>query len=333
MKEKLRVFGSFLKQHRYSIGIYLICAVILHMVLYLYQIRLEIILYADAICLLVVSIAGGLAYISYDRKRKQLLSIVQQETVLAEELPPPDTEIEAAYCRILMKLQERYACDMQSWNLERKNSLEFYTTWIHQIKVPIATMKFVLQGEDTEENQELLEELFQIEQYVNMVLNYYRLEGTETDFVFRESSVDAMIRQVIRKYAGQFVRKGLRLEYAGTGQCILTDEKWFVFLLEQIISNAVKYTRTGTITIRVEGDGVVIIRDTGIGIAPEDLPRIFEKGFTGYNGRLDKKATGIGLYLCKKTADKLGIHLHVDSTVGVGTTVRMEAGRDRLMTD
>ena len=333
VKKGLQVFGAFIKQHRYSVCAYLICAGIIHAVLYLYKINLEIIVYADVICLLVVLVAGSLAYLSFYRKRRQLLSVVQQETLLTEELPQPDTEIEQAYYQILMKLQERYACDMQGWNLERKNSLEFYTTWIHQIKVPIATMKLVLQGEDTEENRELLAELFQIEQYVAMVLNYYRLEGTETDFVFREISADDAIRQVIHKYAGQFVRKRLRLEYKESGQRILTDEKWFVFLLEQVVSNAIKYTKTGAVTIRAEGDGVFAITDTGIGIAPEDLPRIFEKGFTGYNGRLDKKATGIGLYLCRKTADKLGIRVDVESTVGVGTTVRIYVGKERLLTD
>lgn len=332
MKDGFRILGKYIRQHRNGGILFLVCAAVLHIVLYLYKINPEIILYADAICLLILLVSAGIGFAGYYRRWKTIRMIDSRETV-AERLPAPATAIEEEYSRIISMIQEQYGTDMQSWNQERKNSLEFYATWVHQIKVPIATMKLVLQSEDTEENRELLAELFRIEQYVNMVLNYYRLEGTETDFVFREMNLDDGIRQVIHKYAGQFIRKKIRLDFRETGQMILTDEKWFLFLLEQIISNAVKYTNAGAITIRGEGDGILTVTDTEIGIAPEDIPRIFEKGFTGYNGRMDKKATGLGLYLCKKTADKLSIQLQVTSEVGVGTTVRINAGKESLLTD
>lgn len=332
MKDRFRILGKYIRQHRNGAILLFVCAVVLHIVLYLYKINPEIILYADAICLLILLVSAGVGFAGYYRRWKTIHMIDSRETV-AERIPAPETAIEEEYSRIISMIQEQYGTDMQSWNQERKNSLEFYATWVHQIKVPIATMKLVLQSEDTEENRELLAELFRIEQYVNMVLNYYRLEGTETDFVFRDMDLDDGVRQVIHKYAGQFIRKKIRLDFQETGQTILTDEKWFLFLLEQIISNAVKYTNAGTITIRGEGEGVLNVTDTGIGIAPEDIPRIFEKGFTGYNGRMDKKATGLGLYLCKKTADKLSIRLQVTSEVGVGTTVRIYAGKESLLTD
>lgn len=163
-----------------------------------------------------------------------------------------------------------------------------------------------------------------------MVLSYIRLGSDTNDFVFQKSPLDDLIRQSIRKYAPQFIRKKLWLHYEKTEEKVLTDEKWLCFLLEQLLSNAVKYTYEGGVTISVSPEKVLTIRDTGIGIAPEDLPRIFEKGFTGYNGRSNKKATGLGLYLCKQAADKLGIRIRVKSRPGEGTAVSLDLSSRKL---
>jgi hypothetical protein len=191
-------------------------------------------------------------------------------------------------------------------------------------------MQMILSEEDTAEHRELSVELFRIEQYVEMVLGYVRLGSESSDFVFAEHALDTLIRQSIRKYAPQFIRKKLRLRYEPTDVTVLTDEKWFCFLFEQLLSNAVKYTRQGGVTIRVSPEKILSISDTGIGIAPEDLPRIFEKGFTGYNGRSDKKSTGLGLYLCRQTADKLGIRISVTSALGAGTTFSLDLSSEKL---
>lgn len=333
MKNLLRIVGNYIRQY-WKTGILLAaCAGIFHGVFYLYKITPEIVLYADGMCLLLIGIVSIVHFAIFYRKYCELTALKKQETFVLQELPVTASAIEQEYQEILEKLKECYNQDMQGWNQERRNSIDFYTTWVHQIKAPIAAMKLILQAEDTEENHELLGELFQIEQYVNMVLSFYRLEGTETDYVFREVDLDSMIRQVIHKYAGQFIRKGIRLEFQETNQTLLTDEKWFVFLLEQIISNAIKYTMTGSIRIFSENPGGLTIADTGIGIAPEDLPRIFEKGFTGYNGRMDKKATGLGLYLCKKTAERLAVSVSCTSTVGKGSTFYIEAEKEEQLVD
>ena len=188
-------------------------------------------------------------------------------------------------------------------------------------------MQMILKSEDTEEHRALLAELFRIEQYVEMVLCYLRLDSSASDFVFQSCCLDAIIRGAIRKYAPQFIRKKIRLYYDGTDQVVLTDEKWLAFVIEQLLSNAVKYTEQGSVTISVTPKQVLQIIDTGIGIDAADLPRIFEKGFTGYNGRADKKSTGIGLYLCKKIMDKMGHKIWIDSEVGKGTRVYLELTR------
>ena len=180
-------------------------------------------------------------------------------------------------------------------------------------------MKMILQQEDTEENHLLSAELFRIEQYTEMALQYLRLDSKTNDFVFQQYDLDSIIRQAIRKYAPQFILRKIRLIYEQVSMTILTDEKWMLFLLEQLLSNAIKYTPHGSVTISVTPEKVLQVADTGIGIAPEDLPRIFEKGFTGYNGRADKKSTGLGLYLCQQAAKKISVSLSVTSEVGKGS--------------
>lgn len=168
------------------------------------------------------------------------------------------------------------------------------------------------------------DELFRIEEYVSMALQYQRVSSTENDFVLEKVSVDGVIRDTIKKYAKIMIRRHIGINYSGTGQEIYTDGKWLAFMLEQILSNAIKYTPHGVVTIETaeEKDRFFItIKDTGIGIKAEDLPRVFEKGYTGYNGHADKKATGIGLYLCRQMADKLGHTIRMESEIGKGTKV------------
>ncbi len=217
-----------------------------------------------------------------------------------------------------------------SMRIRYQDTIDYYTTWVHQIKTPIAAMGLVLQQEDTEKSRRLSEELQRIEQYVEMVLTYLRLGSKDTDYVFARVDLDLLLRGCIRKYAGQFIRRHLALDYQDVDCQVLTDEKWLAFVVEQVLSNALKYTREGSVRIYMESPCTLCVRDTGIGISPEDLPRIFEKGYTGYNGRSDKKATGLGLYLCRQICDRLRHTITVSSAPGEGTTVRIGLGREVL---
>ena len=167
-------------------------------------------------------------------------------------------------------------------------------------------------------------------QGVELVLGYLRLESPSSDYVIRNYALDDIVRQAVRKFASQFIRRKLRLEYAPLNVSVITDEKWLLFVIEQVLSNALKYTRSGSVSITLEAPKTLCIRDTGIGIAPEDLPRVFEKGYTGCNGRTDKRATGIGLYLCRRILAKLGHSITIASTPGTGTTVRIGLEQDAL---
>lgn len=168
------------------------------------------------------------------------------------------------------------------------------------------------------------QELFKIESYVEMALNYLRFEEMSNDLVLERNSLEQLVRQVVKKYAAIFIYNHISIQLEHLDYTVLTDEKWFCFVLEQILSNALKYTKQGSVKISAEEteNGLqIFVKDTGIGIKREDLPRIFEKGFTGYNGRMDKKASGLGLYLCKGVCEKLGHEIRVVSEEGEGTTV------------
>ena len=262
-------------------------------------------------------------------RHRQLSDALKSICVSDEQLPPPENLIEEDYRQLIRALGEEKQRQTSAMDLRMSDMQDYFTLWAHQIKTPIAAMRLILQTKPENSAGEIEGELFRVEQYVEMVLNYLRLDSDSTDFVFKTCALDGIIRQCVRKYAKQFIRKKISLEYEGTALQVLTDEKWLCFVIEQILSNALKYTAAGSIRIFTQGD-TLVIADTGMGIAPEDLPRVFEKGYTGYNGRTDKKATGIGLYLCKKILQKLGHGISISSEVGKGTRVSIDLSREEL---
>lgn len=211
----------------------------------------------------------------------------------------------------------------EQYEKESKEKQDFFALWAHQIKTPIAALNLLLQGEK-QNVAACRQELFKIESYVEMALNYLRFEEMSNDLVLERNSLEQLVRQVVKKYAAIFIYNHISIQLEHLDYTVLTDEKWFCFVLEQILSNALKYTKQGSVKISTEesANGLkILVQDTGIGIRKEDLPRIFEKGFTGYNGRMDKKASGLGLYLCKGVCEKLGHGISVASKEGDGTTV------------
>lgn len=311
--------------------------------LYMYLIgaRKQDLVYAavlDAILLLITVLVG---FFRYSSKVKALSNALKRPVEEQAQLPEATDDVEILYHRLLENQSIARSESESSAAIRQSQMRDYYSMWVHQIKTPISAMKLLLEVEreelgqlicDDEQSQYLLsdnmdsfeDELFRIEEYVSMALQYQRVSSTENDFVLEKVSVDGVIRDTIKKYAKIMIRRHIGINYSGTGQEVYTDGKWLAFMLEQILSNAIKYTPQGVVTIETaeEKDRFFItIKDTGIGIKAEDLPRVFEKGYTGYNGHADKKATGIGLYLCRQMADKLGHTIRMESEIGKGTKV------------
>lgn len=214
---------------------------------------------------------------------------------------------------------------------KQSDLLDYYTLWVHQIKTPIAASKLLVQDlqEQTFKNQ-LEQELFKIDSYTNLVLQYLRLESFHDDLVVEKENIEDLVKEVVKKYALFFIQQGLSLNLHDLNHTVITDKKWFFVILEQVLSNSLKYTKQGSIEIFFQED-TLYMKDTGLGIQNSDLLRVFERGFSGYNGRLTHQSSGLGLYLSKKIADKLGHELHLHSVVGEGTTVMITFKEKKLL--
>ena len=323
----MKLFWKYLYGLRRTAVWAVLCVGCFAVVFALYGVDLGMVWYPLLLCAVFTAVFLLCGYLRFLRKHRMFLSILEGGGPYGDSLPVPAGIGEEDYQKLVLAAEEAHRSDREAWEAARKDTEDYYATWVHQIKAPIAVMRILLQQADTRENQELKSELFRIEQYVEMVLYYVRLGESGSDLVVQEHDLDDIIRKAVRKYAGQFVRKRINLVYQGTDIRVLTDEKWLSFIIEQLLSNAVKYTSKGSVTISVDAEKRLTISDTGIGIAGEDLPRIFEKGYTGYNGRVEKKSTGIGLYLCKMAADKLGHRLSAESEPGKGSrfTIDLES--------
>ena len=208
--------------------------------------------------------------------------------------------------------------------------MDYYTLWVHQIKTPIAASQLLLQEVPSELKKQLEQELFKIDSYANLVLQYLRLESFHDDLSINREELDPLIKEVVRKYALFFIQKGLSVNLHDLEHEVVTDRKWLLVIIEQVLSNSLKYTKEGGIEIYYDNQ-VLYIKDTGMGIKDSDVLRVFERGFSGYNGRLTQQSSGLGLYLSKKIADQLGHSISIQSEVGVGTTVMIRFGDQRLM--
>ena len=320
---------DFLREYRNFWIMTIVFTAVFGVVFYLYDMKIEAVLYAFGICAAIGLTALVISFVRFVMKRRKLMQIYDNIAITDEDFPETRSPAEREYIMMIEKLREINRENSTVYQNERSEALDYYTTWVHQIKTPISVMQMILQREDTEEHRELSAELFRIEQYAQMALGYVRLDSNSRDLVIKELDLDEVIRQSVRRYAAQFIRKRLVLKYGGTDVKVLSDEKWLAFIIEQFLSNAVKYTEKGFVEISVRGE-VLAVRDSGIGIAKEDIPRIFEKGFTGYNGRENSKSTGLGLYLCKKTADMLGHKIWAESDIGQGSTFFIDLHRDKL---
>lgn len=327
----MRVWSRYFRAYTKQIIVYFLFCAIFLLTFALYDLPLAAVLYPAAICTVLGLAILILDFISFAARHKELLALYSEVAVTVKRLPHAKSLLEEDYQQIILSLfQEKV--DLENRMESRYTDLiEYYTVWAHQIKTPIASMHLSLQEDDSPFSRELTEELQSIEQYVDMVLCYLRLDSSSTDYLIRSCDLDAILRQAVRKFASQFIRRKIKLVYEPTGFSVLTDEKWLLFVLEQLLSNAIKYTKGGgTVSITMNEPGILCISDTGIGIAPEDLPRIFEKGYTGYNGRGDKKASGIGLYLCRRICSNLRHRITARSALGNGTVICLDLNRTEL---
>jgi hypothetical protein len=318
------LFVGWLKSRSRAIAVCAVIIILFSLSLFLFDMPAVVVIYPLAISLLVCIAAAAFDYALFCARHRKLEH---------SELPAPADLIEADYQKIVADLEEEMKRSATDAAEDYSNMIDYYTVWAHQIKTPIAAMRLSLQSEDTEAARKLTADLNRIEEYVEMVLTFLRLDSDSTDYLIKEYELDDIIRTAVRRFSREFILKKLSLDYEPVNYTVLTDEKWLTFVIEQIISNAVKYTSEGGVRIRMDEPGILRIEDSGIGISSEDLPRIFENGYTGFNGREDKRASGIGLYLCKRITDNLGHGISAESQPGEGTAIILDLRTAKLGTE
>ncbi|MBO7451490.1 MAG: sensor histidine kinase [Clostridiales bacterium] len=296
---------------------------------WLFDVKMIILAYVAVMWFFILLIIAIIDFGSFSRKLK-LLKYLEDENIPLTDFRATD-EVEKEYVRLLrreyeskQKLKEQ---DEETYN----ETVEYFTIWAHQIKTPISAISLVAENiPDDDASVDIRNGITDINDYVDMVLNYLRLGFDVNDLVFDKVNADKVIKQLLRKFSSQFITRGINISYESKEIRYTTDEKWLSFIIGQVLSNALKYSRKGgTITITAD-ERSITVKDQGIGISPEDLPRVFEKGYTGYNGRQDKKSTGIGLYLVKRACDLINAGISIESKVGEGTTVTIRLDKEDI---
>ena len=329
---------GYMRDRAAMFGCLLICYGTLFLIGYLYDIPFEKTRYIAEFSGAGVFLCLLVDILKYAERWKELKRCIATSDTYPGMFYTVPGDLEALYRSMIAKMRQEKEELIFEDQKRYTEMIDYYGMWAHQIKTPIAAMRLLLQSgmdrEENEENQKLFRqlqmELFKTEQYVEMVLSYLKIGDIAKDMVLERCDLGKVVRQAVKKYSRLFILQKLSLEMGEIAEIVLTDEKWLSFVVEQILSNALKYTKSGSVSIYLEQEGVLVIKDTGIGISAEDLPRIMEKGYTGYNGRIDKRSTGIGLYLCKKVMDKLHHQLRIDSEDGKGTKVVLDLRRTQL---
>lgn len=341
MNRKIHFILNYIAGKKKSFLMLLVCIAIFAFTFWMYGITVAAVLYPALVCMVIMAAAFAIMACSEYGKWNNMQEILQRavgdDIEFVKILDTNDIRkqmnvidsIQNGLFEMIERLKSGGMRLEDTMSTRYADMVDYYTMWVHQIKTPIASMHLILQKEDSEDARRLRAELLRVEQYVQMVLCFLRLDSDFTDYVIKEYRVDDIIRPAVRRLAPQFIMKKLALEYEPADAIVLTDEKWLGFVVEQVLPNAVKYTVAGSIRIECDGDSLMI-SDTGIGIAPEDLPRIFDRGYTGFNGRTDRKASGIGLYLCRRICDNLGHSIEAQSVPGQGTTITIGLGRNKI---
>ena len=328
----MEIIKSYLKK---NLKIYLLLIVFIFifiLIFYLYNLPFEVLFYSSSLCFIVALIVS---IIDFNNYRKSYIDLKYLESNILNNMEDLSKSLDIRV-EYYQKIIERLHNEVEKLKIEDNKKMEdladYYSMWIHQIKTPIAAINFLLDNEEIDVKA-FRQELFKIERYVEMVLTYIRLGSETSDYVITSINLDEVVRENIKKYATLFINKKIKLNYVSHETYVISDKKWLGFAFEQLLSNAIKYTKSGgEISINIS-ESELIIEDSGIGIYEEDLPRIFEQSFTGLNGRYEKKSSGLGLYLCKKTLDKLQHKIEITSKVNKGTKVMITFPKKDMFRD
>lgn len=288
------------------------------------------IIYMNLVAILLLAIFLAAKYILSKRYYDTLADILENyKEDINVNLPEPRTHEQSLYSALLQKVYEEQNSKIEQLYNEKRENLEFITTWVHEVKTPLSASRLIIENSLDKSKEEVLDsiedELNKIDNYVEQSLYYSRIDSFSKDYLIDEINLEKVVNEAIKRNAKTFINKHIGVEIKNVSMDILTDKKWLHFIINQILSNSLKYTSTGGVIkfygLKSDKEQQLVVEDNGIGIKPEDLNRIFDKGFTGFNGRKNYSSTGMGLYLSQKLARKLGHNLSVESKYGEFTKI------------
>ena len=308
------MIGTFFKEYGRWYLLYACMTGLYLLSFFLYHLPLTYFLTSLAFNLVLLLILTIWFFLNFRRKMKILADFH-----ILDELEDLTFPSDLAYRAILAQLKSQEAEHLLDLKNQHQDLQQLVKMWSHQMKVPLSALSLMAQT-DQLNKQDVRQQLLRIENYLNTLLTYLKFSDKRDDFRFERCFVRELVADLVKKYRVSFLAKNLSVDLVGDWQ-VKSDKKWLSFAISQVLDNAIKYSRdSGQIRICLDDSGIMI-SDTGIGILPEDQPRLFEEGFTGYNGHEHKKATGLGLYMTKQVLDKLDFGIRVDSQVEQGTQV------------
>ncbi|MBM7578237.1 sensor histidine kinase [Jeotgalibacillus terrae] len=329
---KTQIFKLFLVSVRQQLYLFIGMAVVFASIFILGNLPVTLYIYSIQLSLFFFAIYLIIQYIRYSRRFKAIKEVGAAQSTKAEDVADGTDPADRLYLEKIGQLQQDIR-NLTNLHAERQaDQLDYFTLWLHQIKTPLSAISLLNQSSVTSESRKISQEILRLEDYTHMALNYVKLEETGSDMELSEVDLDVIIKKAIKKYSILFIYKGIKLDYEPLGVKVLSDGQWLQTLLEQILSNSLKYTAAGTITIYMDSEKnqTLIIKDTGAGIRSEDLPKIFNKGYSGLSGRLHEKSTGLGLFLSRKIGKRLGHKLSIESEPGKGTRVKIDLEKQHL---
>lgn len=320
---------AYVRQRKKRIFLDAVFVLIFAVCFYLMGADLALVWYPALLCFVFACLYILWDFYRFSKKHTLMKRLWGQLEDVSDFLPVSENTIEEDYRQLVLELFSLCQTDRRQYRQKIREYMEYITLWTHQIKTPITAMQLLIQESgDNDLNikrRELLDKLFEMEQYADVSLQYMRLDTMTSDLLLKEYPLFDIVKQAVKYFARTFISKKISLHMEESDATVATDEKWLLFVIKQLLSNALKYTDSGSVTVFMHPgrERTLVIEDTGIGIAAEDLPRIYERGFTGINGRIQKKSTGIGLYLSKMILDRLGHGILITSEEGNGTRIEL----------
>lgn len=326
-------FIQYMQDKRFFLVFYVILMLFISLIMIVndnWHLASRNLIYTHVFCFLLVSLYIIIGYYyrrSFYLNLQDVIDSKQENFHVA--MPEPQNAEQSLYIQLIQNVHSNHSEQLQKLIYEKRDHQDFIMSWVHEVKLPIAASHLLMSnssGKDLDFLVDKLEdELTKIDNYVEQALYYSRIDSFSKDYFITDISLNAIIKNSVKKYAKFFITKRIRFRMEDSDSFVQSDSKWLTFIINQIITNSLKYTaEDGNLTVLIEEDSKekrLLIQDTGVGIKDEDLHRVFERGFTGSNGRIHTKSTGMGLYLAKQMAIKLGHEISIESEEGMYTSI------------